>query len=71
MGEEASSLGRQAPEPVGRRHAAIHQEVAAGNERAVRPHQQRRDISDFIRACQPVSPGSPRSCAGSPRRAAL
>jgi hypothetical protein len=43
-----SSRGKVAV-PVGGGDSAIHEEVAACNERAVRPHQQSTDVSYLVR----------------------
>src|SRR5271157_109305 len=42
--------------PIGRRHSTIHEEVASGDERTFRPHEESTDGSDFVR------------CAGSSSR---
>src|SRR4051794_1665026 len=34
--------------PVGGGHTAIHEEIAAGDEPTVRPHEQRSDIAHLI-----------------------
>src|SRR5579863_9805425 len=45
-------LWREIAVPVGGRHAAIHQEVAASYEAAVGAHEKRTDIAHFVRrAC--------------------
>ena len=41
-------LCRELAEPVGGRDAAVHQDVAAGDEPAVRSHEQRTDGADFV-----------------------
>ena len=46
MASGRSARGKLAVE-VGRGHAAIHQEVATGDERAVRAHQQSGDGGDL------------------------
>lgn len=35
---------------VGARDTAVHEEIAAGDERTVRAHQERADGSDFVRS---------------------
>ena len=35
--------------PIGRGHPAIHREVAAGDKRAIRPHQQGADGAHLVR----------------------
>ena len=49
IASEQPSFRRQFPVPVRRGDAAIHQEVAAGDERAVGAHEQRADVSDLVR----------------------
>src|SRR5918998_4770392 len=42
----------QVAEPVGRGDAAVHEEIAAGDEVAIRPHQERADGSDLVRCAR-------------------
>ena len=44
------SLRSEFAVPVGSGHAAVHEEVAAGDERAIRAHEQRADGSDLVRS---------------------
>ena len=53
-----ADLGEPA-EPVARRHPAIHQEVAAGDESTVRAHEQRADDPDRLGFHEQL-PGSAR-----------
>ena len=50
------SLRGELAEEVGRRDPAIHEEVAAGDERAVRSHEERPDAPTSS-GCRPVRPG--------------
>src|SRR5277367_6623217 len=36
-------------EPISRRYSAIEEEVAAGDKRAIRPHEECADRSDLVR----------------------
>ena len=60
------SLRSEFAVPVGGGHAAIHEEVAAGDEPAVRAHEQRADGCPPRPECRRAQPRTPRSCAGSP-----
>ena len=51
------SLRREFAVPVGGRHPAIHEEVAARNERAVRTHEEGADSSDLVRSAGSPSRG--------------
>src|SRR5215470_3153598 len=47
-------FGAKLSKPEGDSHSAIHQEIAAGNESAIRPHQKCTDRSDFVRRSRPA-----------------
>jgi len=50
-----SLLWSEFAEPISRRYSAIHEEVAAGDKRAVRPHEERTDSSDLVRSSRSAS----------------
>ncbi len=51
------SLRSEFAEPVGSRDSAVHEKVAAGNERAVRPHQKSGNGPHLIRCTTPPDRG--------------
>ncbi len=57
-------------EPIGRRHSAIHEDIAAGDKRAVSTHEECADRSHLVGSASASGLRTLRSCAGSLRHAA-
>ncbi len=64
------SLGSKIAVPIGSGHSSIHQEVAAGDEPAVRAHEKRPDNRHFVWSASAPSRGqfdhAPVPCATRP-----